>query len=165
LPLWPFACPPPEATLARTVTPAPSRRTNTSTAPLVSPTTRLEAIPVNATESPSPEIAWISAPEGGCAPPTPTPARVVVPLGRSRTNTSSAPLVSPATRLLAVLWKTTRRPSPEIRPGPLASLPWFPADPRLTRVVVPACRSRTKTSMRPLVSPGTRLDALLVKAT
>ena len=44
----------------------------------------------------------------------PTFTRSVVPVWRSRTNTSVAPLVSPGTRLVASETKATKRPSAEI---------------------------------------------------
>src|SRR5207247_3536100 len=60
---------------------------------------------------------------------------VVVETARSWTNTSYAPFVSPATRLLAVLWNATKRPSAE-RAGPaLESFPWVPPEATLTRSV------------------------------
>ena len=49
--------------------------------------------------------------------PVPSPKQKAMPGGstpRSRTNTSSTPLVSPGTRLLASLEKATWRPSAEI---------------------------------------------------
>ena len=88
-----------------------------------------------------------------------------MPVWRSRTNTSSLPLVSPGTRLLASELKATKRPSAEIAGSKLSPLPWTPPGPRLTRWVVPVWRSRTNTSSTPLVSPGTRLVASESKAT
>ena len=88
--------------------------TNTSYAPFASPATRLLAVPWNATKLPSAERA---APELGpfpWVPPDATLMRSVVPVCRSCTNTSVVPLVSPPTRLLAVPWKATKRPSAEI---------------------------------------------------
>ena len=144
---------------------------------------------------------------------------------RSRTNTSSQPLVSPGTRLVADEKKATKRPSRrDRRPAPLPRLALLAggddADPlgraclrsrtktsrfpvgvardqvggvrgegdeaavgrdrqvakllpslpsaageTLTRSVVPSFRSRTNTSVVPLVSPGTRLVASEAKAT
>lgn len=74
--------------------------------------------------------------------------RVVTPAAISRTNTSSAPLVSPATRL----GRPTRRPRSARPPrsrgsalprSPVASAP---DGPTLTRVVTPVRRSYRKTS-------------------
>ena len=60
----------------------------------------------------------------GPSPWLPSPAtltRSVVPACRSRTNTSRTPLVSPATRLVAVEVNTTKRPSALIPGLPLVS--------------------------------------------
>src|SRR5207244_1701178 len=90
---------------------------------------------------------------------------VVVETISSWTNTSYARFASPATRLVAVLWNATKRPSAE-RAGPaLASFPWVPSEAPLTRSVVPVCRSWTNTSVAPFVSPATRLVAKLTNAT
>src|SRR5207244_1030493 len=129
--------------------------TNTSYAPFASPATRLVAVPWNATKPPSAERA---APALGPFPWVPsesTLTRSVVPVCRSWTNTSVAPFVSPATRLVAVLWNATKRPSAE-RTGPaLKPFPWLPPDATLTRSVVPVCRSWTNTSVAPIVAPST----------
>jgi hypothetical protein len=61
--------------------------------------------------------------------------------------------------------KTTWLPSPEILAMALQSLLGPPEKFQLRRVVVPVSRSRRKTSAAPFVSPGTRFDAVLVKAT
>jgi len=47
----------------------------------------------------------------------------------------------------------------------LTLFPWFPLLSTLTRSVAPVCRSWTKTSLTPLVSPGTRLLAQDMNAT
>nr|BFE73522.1 hypothetical protein GCM10020092_068230 [Actinoplanes digitatis] len=49
----------------------------------------------------------------------------------------------------------TNLPSAEIDGLSLALLPCVPAEARLTRSVLPVCRSRTKMSEVRLVSPGT----------
>ena len=54
---------------------------------------------------------------------------------RSRTKTSSAPLVSPGKRFVAELSKTTKRPSAEIAGARLAPFAWPPAVSTLTRTV------------------------------
>ena len=90
---------------------------------------------------------------------------VVVETGRSWTNTSYAPFASPATRLLAVPWNTTKRPSAERAAPELEPFPWFPSEATLARSVVPVCRSWTNTSVAPFVSPATRLVAVLWNAT
>ena len=78
---------------------------------------------------------------------------------RSRTKTSTVPLLSRATRLEASDSKATNRPSPltvESRLRPFVSSP-LPV--KLVRVVDPVSRSLTKMSSDPLVSPSTRLEA------
>src|SRR3989338_4733053 len=72
---------------------------------------------------------------------------------------SPVPLVSPAARLLARDANTTYRPSALSRGMKLPSLASSPPAPTLTRTVVFAPRSRTKTSCVPLVSPATKLLA------
>ena len=73
--------------------------------------------------------------------------------------------MSPGTRLVAVETKATKRPSALMATTPLPPFPWFPVLSTLTRSVVPVCRSWTNTSEVPLVSPGTRLVDLELKAT
>ncbi len=74
-------------------------------------------------------------------------------------KTSALPLASPGTRLAATLAKLTTVPSWLIAGSPEAPMACTPDELTLTRVVVPAWRSRRKTSEVPLVSPGTRLLA------
>src|SRR5213592_1820721 len=88
-----------------------------------------------------------------------------MPVCRSWTNTSVLPFVSPATRLVAVLWNATKRPSAERAAPALAALPSVPSEATLTRSVVPVCRSWTNTSDTLFVSPATRSAAALSKAT
>ena len=64
----------------------------------MSPATRFDASEVNATYRPSAENAGWTLSLLAWAPPAPTETRRVTCLLRSRTNTSPAPLVSPATR-------------------------------------------------------------------
>src|SRR2546422_463512 len=78
---------------------------------------------------------------------------------------SLAPFVSPATRLFANEVNATNRPSAEIDGGKLVSLPCVPCEATLTRLVLPALRSRANTSLAPFVSPPTRLLALDRNAT
>src|SRR5262245_57375048 len=88
--------------------------------------------------------------------------------------------VSPVTRLEAALSKATKRPSADMdgarEPPPLGSeLPCVPSEATLARSVLgvhPSTgfplaiqRSRTKISVWLFVSPATRLDARLSKAT
>src|SRR5437870_2793555 len=159
--LGPFPWVPSEATLTRSVVPVCRSWTNTSVAPFVSPATRLVAVPWNATKPPSAERAGPALKPFPWVPSEATLTRSVVPVCRSWTNTSVAPFVSPATRLVAVSWNATKRPSAE-RTGPaLKPFPWLPPDATLTRSVVPVCRSWTNTSVAPFVSPATRLVASL----
>src|SRR4051794_33668070 len=67
------------------------------------------------------------------SPPTPlelTLTRSVVPRRRSRTKTSSQPLVSPGTMLSVSDTNTTNRPSADIHPPPPST--GLPSDVRLT---------------------------------
>src|SRR6185369_2465527 len=79
------------------------------------------------------------------------------------------PAVCPATRSVAPLTKITQWPSSETAGRIDVELPAVVEEAAewLTRVVVPAVRSRRKTSVPPLVStcPATRFTAVLVKAT
>src|SRR5947208_3247239 len=72
---------------------------------------------------------------------------------------SLAPFVSPATRLFANEVNATNRPSAEIDGGKLVSLPCVPCEATLTRLVLPALRSRTNPSPAPFLSPATSLLA------
>jgi hypothetical protein len=72
--------------------------------------------------------------------------------------------VSPATRSSAKLEKHTKRPSEEIDAASLPPSPSPPDESTLTRTVLPAATSRTKTSLHPLVSPATRFVASLSNA-
>ncbi len=84
---------------------------------------------------------------------------------RSRTKTSIAPFVSPATRLVASDSNTTKRPSPLMAGQRLAPSACPPPLVTLTRSVVPLCRLRMKMSLALFVSPGTRFDESEAKAT
>src|SRR2546429_563179 len=87
--------------------------TNTSYAPFASPATRLVALLWNATKPPSAERAGPALASFPWVPSEAPLTRSVVPVCRSWTNTSVAPFVSPATRLVAALWNATKRPSAE----------------------------------------------------
>src|SRR5206468_3661513 len=91
--------------------------------------------------------------------------RSVVRVKRSWTNTSSRPLVSPGTRLVAAETKTTKWPSALIAGWWIVSFASFPAPSTLTRSVMEVRRSCTNTSPNPLVSPGARFLAHAAKAT
>src|SRR4051794_16778490 len=106
--------------------------------PFVSRATRLDAFDAKLTNAPPALIA--GAPEAPSPGPPPRAALTsdVVPVWRSHTNTSGAPLVSPATRLDAADSNTTKRPSADrsgFDDGPFASPP--PAA-TLTRVTAPS---------------------------
>src|SRR5256885_1385746 len=157
--LVPLPCAPWEATLTRLVLPALRSRTNPSPAAFPSPAARLAAPEWKATKGPSAEIGGAKLAPLACAPWELTLTRVVLPVLRSRTKTSPTPFVSPATRLLAVESKVTKRPSAEIARTMLSRLVCAPWELTLTLVVLPVLRSRTKTSITPFVSPATRLLA------
>src|SRR5947209_8634545 len=148
-----------------------------SGAEFVSPATRLSAADWKATRRPSAEmtgwavgrsastgrgdVAVIGRKAGG----GPRLTRVVAPRRRSRTKMSVRRLVSAGTRLVASEAKATKRPSAEIDGAAPPRSAWAPPTPTLTRSIVPVTRSKTKASVAPLVSPGTRLAAALAKAT
>src|SRR5919107_2507025 len=98
----------------RRVVPRRRSRTNTSFIPLVSRRTRFVAAEVKATYRPFAEIVGSTLPLSPCRPFAPTETRCTRPDRRSRTKTSSAPLVSPGTRLDASDTKATKRPSADI---------------------------------------------------
>ena len=115
-------------------------RTNTSRKPLLSPGTRLEATDSKATKRPSALMA--AAPKSPlkllpCVPALSTLTLSVSPVWRSWTKTSKTPLVSPATRLVAVEAKATKRPSPLMTGRRLALFAWPPRLSTLTLSVVP----------------------------
>jgi hypothetical protein len=83
--------------------------------------------------------------------------------GQERTKTSPTPFVSPGTRFVEMLSKTTCRPSEETDARWLSQLPPTPVELVLARVVVPVTRSCRKTSQVLLVSERTRLLAALSK--
>src|SRR4029078_795940 len=91
------------------------------------------------------------------------------PALNSRRKASAVPFVSPGTKFgakdeKASMWSSLLKAMPLTA---LESAPCWPAGPTLAMVVVPARRSRTKTSMMSvaLSSPGTRLEASELKAT
>src|SRR5439155_1887786 len=150
-------------------------------APFVSPVTRLEAALTKATTRPSAAMAALKDSSLPWVPSDATLTRSVTPVRRSWTKTSGqlgamncAPQTfeSPGTRLEAKLSKATKRPSAEMAAPPEGPLPSVPSDATLTRSVTPVRRSWTKTSgqlcaehTQTFVSPGTRLEATLPKAT
>ncbi len=118
---------------------------------------------MKATARPSAESAEVDTERSPTAPARPVArfARAVVAASRSRTKRSLWGEGSAAERLSAVEPNATTRPSAEIEAAnELPSPPAPPADAdwRLTRVVVWACRSRTKTSFT-AASSDDRLSA------
>src|SRR5262245_53567430 len=114
--------------------------TKTSRKAFVSPATRFVEKLANAIQRPSEDITGRALQESPCAPDESTLARTVAPVQRSRTKTSVALFVSPATRFEAALWNAIQRP-PEETTGKSES--WFacaPAESRLARVVTWAAR-------------------------
>src|SRR5260370_14940577 len=109
------------------------------------------------------------AADGGFSPavhPDTTPEQV------SRTKTFGKGLVSFATRFVAWEVKATTRPSALRELTWLSALAWLPSFAKAARVVdrvqpagAPMQVSSTKTSKKPLVSPGTTLVAFDVNAT
>src|SRR5439155_24492956 len=114
------------STLTREVFARTRSRTNTSPTPLLSPATRFEAFDAKLTNAPLALIAGAAdAPLAG-APSRPALTSEVVPVCRSRTNTSPAPFASPGTRFDASDRNTTKRPSADrsgLDDGPFASPP------------------------------------------
>lgn len=89
------------------VAPATRRNTSARASASVAPSIRFLATESKAMTLPSPLMATPVEAPSAWAPAELTLTRVVVCATRSRTNTSETPLVSPATRLVASLWKTT----------------------------------------------------------
>lgn len=136
----------------------------------LSPVTKLVADEANATHWPSALMSGWELGPSACAPPLATLTRVVaVPPGssktplpsvsRSWTKTSSALLVSPATRLDAAETNAMWRPLALIDGWRLAPLASVPEEDTLTRTTSAVTRSRTKTSSTPLPSPATKVLA------
>src|SRR5215211_7387561 len=91
--------------------------------------------------------------------------RWVDPIHKSRTKASLKPLVSFATRFVAIEPKATKRPSELIEGWSLQLSAWASELLTLTRSVAPVRRSRTKTSEVLLESFATRFEAPDSKAT
>jgi hypothetical protein len=163
--LWPLPCVPDDARLARAVVPSTRSRTNTSHARFVSFGSRFSAVLANATWRPSEETLGFWLIPLACVPAPRTLTRSVVAVVRSRRNTSQKPFVSPAARFDAWLSNATQRPSAEIDGLPLPAFAWPPPVSTLARSVVPATRSRTKTSAASFVSEEIRVEASLTNAT
>src|SRR5437667_70704 len=136
LPAFPWF--PALSTLTRSVVPACRSPTNTSATLLVSPGPRLVALELKTTKRTSPLIPTPELAAFPWFPALSTLTRSVVPVCRSRTNTSSTLFVSPRSIPTRRSSDLTKRPSPLIPTPELAAFPWFPALSTLTRSVVPA---------------------------
>lgn len=110
---------------------------------LVSPATRFVAPLVKTTKRPLPAMLASLDCWSACAPAESVDARLVAPVSRSLTKMSARALVSPATRLVAELSKTTKRPFIEIVGSPLDALASTPVLLVETRVVWPVAESLT----------------------
>src|SRR3989338_3314950 len=154
------------------VAPMQVSRTKMSLTPFVSPLTRLSASEPKATKRPLLLMAGLLPALLPCVPLVATETRIVegvqpppAPAQVSRTKTSGAPFVSPATRLLASERKATKRPSELMAGSELVELPSAPPVEIETRRVLraqpssPRQVSRQKTSVTPLPSLATRLLA------
>ena len=133
---------------------------------LVSPDTRLGAAALERNEA---AVGGEGRDSWKCrdrllAPEDVTLSRSIAPVWRSYTKTSAQPLVSPGTRLVASLWKATKRPSAETEGKVENASASAPEGPDADADGGAAFRSRRKMSATPLVSPGTRLVASLEKA-
>src|SRR5262245_17600323 len=126
---------------------------------------KLVAVEAKATQRPFALNDGVMLAPLASAPPGPTLTRVVVSVSRSYTKISDTPLVSSGIRLFATDWKATWVQSAGRLVKELAPLAPEPSKPLLARVVVPASRPRTKTSVFLLLSSGTRLVASELKET
>lgn len=108
--LAPFAGAPPSPELTRVVRRVTRSRRNTSKVWSVSAGTRLAAVESNATNRPSPLTEGRVLSPFPCSPALLRLTRSVRSAARSRTNTSSARLVSPATRFVATESNATTVP-------------------------------------------------------
>ena len=138
----------------------PKSRMNTSCALFVSPGSTSVPRDVNATLEPSSEIDSSKLSRLGVVPVDVIDAIWVVPATRSRTKMSVRPFVSgtEVSRLVAVDWNATNRPSPEIAGVKLSLFARVPSLATETRDVVPARRSCTKMWDTPFGSPSTNRE-------
>ncbi len=124
---------PSEATDTRTVVLVSRSCTKTSCVPLVSPSTRFDAVETKAIAEPS---SLITGPRLGPLAAVPSGAwltRKVMPVTVSRTKMSLTLLVSPGTRLVAFDSKAINRPSPDAVGTTLRSSAWPPVESIETR--------------------------------
>jgi hypothetical protein len=150
-------CSPVEETLTRSVVPATTSRTKTSSVPFVSPATRFGALEMKVTKRPEMDGLWLDP--FACTSSSATLTRTVRWVVRMWTKTSSSPLVSPETRFEAEESKATKLPVASRAGRVLSSLAWAPLLRTLTRSSVLVARSRTKMSSSPFESPGTSVLA------
>src|SRR6266850_6059775 len=120
---------------------------------------------MNATTWPSVEIDGRKQSPFACLLDESTLTRSVIPVVRSWTKMSTDLFESPVTSLDDSLWNATSRPSGEMAGQVLLPFTWLPEESTLTRSVIPVERSCTKTSPQPFVSPETRFELPLSKAT
>ena len=97
---------------------------------------RLVASLAKATQRPSAEMDAKELEPSPSLPSEATLTRSVVPFCRSRTKMSMVSFPSPGTRLVASLWKATKRPSAEMDGEELGPNPSEPSEATLTRSVV-----------------------------
>jgi hypothetical protein len=143
---------PSAATLTRVVWPVTRSWTKMSVLPLVSPGTRLVADDEKETKRPSPLRSGPLLLPFASLPLLVTLTRWVLPLARSRTNTSTAPLLSPPTRLVAAESNATTSPllfTAGALERALMPSPCLPLLRTLTSSVRPARRSRRRRSPPP----------------
>ena len=164
-PVSPFPCVPSAAVETRAMAPVVRYLTKTSARPLVSPATRLLAVLVKATKLPSRDSEAPVLKPLPSVPSAAVDALTMAPVVRFLTKMSLLPLVSPATRLVAALWKATIRRSAVITASMLLPLLWLPSAAVETRAIAPVPRSLRKRSVKPLVSFGTRFEAVVEKTT
>lgn len=134
--LGPLPSTPPVLRLDRVVVAADMLRTKTSVTPLASPATRLVASDWKATKLPLPLMLGLLLGPLPWAAALSTLTLVVVTAVTSRTKTSATPLVSAATRLLAMEVKAMRLPSSLMVDQKLLSSPAVPAVETLSLIVV-----------------------------
>ena len=139
--LRPFPCSPVLVTLTLVVVPDCRSRTYTCPTPFVPPATRVVASDENATYRPSALMEASQLRLFPCSPVLDTLTLVVVPVCRSRTNTSSTPFLSPATRFVASDENATYRPSPLIEGEELWPFAFSPLLDTLTSSAFPAERT------------------------
>jgi len=163
--LGPFASPPELSTLARSVSPVARWWTKMSVEAFVSLGTRFVAKEKKAIVFPSSLMEGAPLSEFPCPPALSTLTSSVLPVVRSWTKTSFAPLLSFGTRFEEREVNATKRPSPLIEGSRLSEFPSLPELSTLTRSVVPVSRSWTKTSKAPFVSFGTRFEEVELNVT